>query len=325
MAFPIAALLGAAGTIGGGLIGAGAQQYAANATHQANMMNAWLRERERQDQRLAAQESKFDSFLGGTDAQGNKTMFIPGRGWVVMPSAAGGQIQSAQDNEQLMRLFRDLPVQRQMQEANYGRQLDDNATADNLMQEFAQSRVDPEDLRRMMMGDAARGINNEFDAATDSAMKSAIRRGTSNVPQILAEFAKQRANAMGEAFSGMGMQAQGMAEQITGNRRGNLANLIAQFSQRGRALPGTQFQPMNVGQTGNAAMGMFSGQANQMAGQGIQAAGRQGGTLQGQEPLYGMANTVAQGGQALGNVFGAWQQDQRQRELMNRLQPSGSF
>lgn len=313
------ALIGLAGTIGSGIMGANAQASAAAYNNNANMMNAWLRERERQDSRLEAQDRRFDSYLGGEDAQGNKTMFIPGKGWVVMPSEAGAQIEDAQSREQLQRLLRDLPLQRQMQEANYGDQLEDRAIADNLLDEFMRSRSSPTEMRSRLMSDAAAGINGAFDEATNSAMRGAVRRGTSNVGNILASFARERAGAVGDAFRETGVQARQLAQGETDAARSNLANLYGAFTARARALPGTSFQPMNVNGQANANMAGFSGSANRFGSAGINAAGMRGGEIDYREPMYGAANAVAQGSQSFGNLFDAWNTQDKNKSLSKRL------
>jgi hypothetical protein len=317
MALP--ALLSALGTIGGGLIGAGAQESASARNANTDQMNMWLREMERQDQTRMAARRQGEAKLGGTDAQGNTTMFVPGEGWKTFLSSQGQQLSDAQQQEQMMRLMRDLPMQRDMMEKNYATQFEDRDIEAALRDEFVNAREDPEAMRRRLMGDAAQGINGAFDEATNAASRSSIRRGTSNLPAILAAFAGERASAIGDAFKNAGLEARTGAEDITNQRRGNLANLISNFAQRGRALPGAQFQPMNVAGNADQMAGRFAGLASNAGAQLTSSMGKQGGTGSMVQPQYGLANTVSQGGQALGNIFASQQAGSQQAELMKRL------
>ncbi len=91
----LGALLGAGGSIAGGLMGAGAQEKAADQNWQINLLNYYARERERQDRIRQAGIERRDRHLGSTDANGNRTHFVPGQGWVSELSSEGKAMNDA--------------------------------------------------------------------------------------------------------------------------------------------------------------------------------------------------------------------------------------
>lgn len=323
MAFP--ALLGALGTIGGGLIGAGTQAQANRDNQEIMLANAYMQMAANQDASRQSRTQYLDSLEGSTDSQGNRVMFVPGRGWVTFASSTGEQQQAGQDREILARLFQDLPNERRTRERTYARQQDDAMIERQLMDEFMNAREDPEAMRRRLMADANQGIQGSFDEATSSTMRSALRQGASNVPALLSALARERADATGEAFKSAGLQARQGAEDITMSRRGNLGNLIQAFGQRASSTPGVPFQPMNTDGGMSQQMGQNARRAQQAGGNLIRTLGAPTPKLDYTPPNMGVANTVVQGAQGLGNAFGQHQSNQRYNELLKRLDAGGGF
>lgn len=319
------ALIGAGGAIASGLMGANAQGAANRTNERINLVNAMVQTMGRQDANRQALTQYLDSMEGSTDAQGNRVMYVPGKGWVTFASSTGQQQQAGQDREILNRLFQDLPDERKTRQRTYGRQIDDAHIERMLMDEFMDAREDPEAMRRRLMADANQGIQGSFDEATSAAMRTALRQGASNVPAILSGLARERAEATGEAFKSAGIQARQGAEDITMQRRGNLGNLIQAFGQRASATPGVPFQPMNT--DNGASQRMVQGQKlTQGAGNNLTRALMQPtARLDYVNPNMGFANTVAQGAQGIGGVFASHQNNKRHDELMKRLNQGSGF
>lgn len=299
----ISGILGAAGTIGGGIMGANAQDEAAKQNQMANMMNFYLRQQERFDQQRMAQRVLNDQYLGATDAQGNRTMFVPGRGWVTFKSQTGAALQGASDAEAHRQLAGDLPTKRAQMYKNLTRQNEEGAYADSLRDELQNTHVDEGEIRREMLGNFLRGINQNYDDATNSAMRKSIRTGSSNTGQILASMARERAKSVGDAYASVGTQARSTAAALEGQKKSNLANLYNMFATRAGAMPGVTFQPQNVNATADNLMKSFAGRAGAGESAVISSAGKQGGSYDYIEPNMGWANAVSSGGQALGSIF----------------------
>lgn len=321
----IAAGVMAAGSIAGGMMGANAQEGANKTNNLINIMNAMMRERERIDQMEMAGKVRREDKLGGIDAAGNRSYFDPERGWVVAPSAAGRGLQQLQDREQEKVLMQDLPLKRQQMQKNYVSQLDDKERETALLKELPYTKVDPSTIRGMLFQDAQKGIDGSFDEATSAAMRSVLRQGGSGASDILSKMARERSDSTGDAFSKTGVQALQMADQMSKSNMGQLQNLINFFGGRARGLPAVQYSRQDTEGTGNNLLrAMLSGSQNS-EGLVTEAAGKKGGNFDYVTPNLGYANTVVQGGQALGNLFKAFGANQANDNAMKRFNASNSY
>src|ERR1043165_2882906 len=97
----IGALIGAAATIGSGILGANAESDAANKNWQIDLLNYYARQQERFDTIQQAREQSAENKLGVTDAAGNRTHFIPGVGWVTELSDEQKTLQEGYQQEEL--------------------------------------------------------------------------------------------------------------------------------------------------------------------------------------------------------------------------------
>jgi len=118
----IAALLGALASVGGAALGADASSKAADYNYRMDLLNYYAREKERRQTYQTAQRQEEEAKLGSTDAQGNRTYFKPGVGWVVDASDETKQLQELYRNEELAQLQNDLPQRRERMNANDVRQ-----------------------------------------------------------------------------------------------------------------------------------------------------------------------------------------------------------
>lgn len=315
-----AALLGGAGSLASGIMGANAADDAAQMNWQINLLNYYARERERRERMQFAREGRRDQKLGAVDADGNRTRFVEGQGWVSTRSPEQQQLADAQYDEQMNVLTRDLPQRRRYLDRNEQRSLEDENQADALREMFRTLQPESEeDLRGMLYGAATRGMADAFDDQTETLMRGANRTGASNIDQILRGVNESRAKAFGDAAMDARLRARGVTQQEFDQRRSNLANLYNMFATRASAMPEVSYRPQNVdsGAASPALMNAFA-QRTLSANENLaKAAGQRGGTLDYIQPNYGWANAVGGGASALGSMFrslGA-QSDYRNRTL----------
>lgn len=321
----LAALLGGAGSIAGGIMGANAQDSANETNMMINLMNYFSRERERQDAIEQAGKIRREDKLGGTDAAGNSTYFVPGKGWVTNLTPENAGIQQSQRREQERVLNSDLPMLRRANEANYKDRLQDRELEEKYIKELPYAKVDPGSIRSMLFADAREGIDGSFDESTAAALRGANRRGMSGIDKILSSFARQRADATGDAFQKTGVQAMQLADQMSRQNTGQLQGLINFFGGRARGLPAVNYKPDNTDDAANNLMKSFLSAAQNSEGLSVNAAGKQGGTIDYTQPNMGYANTMVQGGNALANLLKSFGSQQNYNDSRSRYNASNSY
>ena len=314
----IGAGLGAAGSLAGGIMGANAQNSANKTNQMINIMNAMMRERERIDQIEQAGVIRREDKLGGIDADGNVTRFVPGQGWVVTSSQKYKELEDLQRREQLAQLYSDLPMKRKQMQDNYGDQQQDRELEEKYIKELPYAKVSPDSIRSMLFEDANKGIQGSFDESTAAALRGVTRRG-GDASNVLSKFARERADATGDAFSKTGLQSLQLADQMTKSNTGQLTNLINFFGGRGRGLPAVDFKRDNSDAqntlNANNSLRSFLTTSQNSENSLIESAGKKGGTVDYVTPNLGYANTVTQAGQSLNNIF---------KSMSNRQERSGN-
>lgn len=321
----LAAGLGAAGNVAGGIMGANAQESADKTNQLINIMNAMMRQQERIDQMEMAGRIRREDKLGGIDAAGNRTFFDPERGWVVAPSQATQGIQELQNLEQEKTLLQDLPMRRKQMQRNYVDQLEDRSIEQALIKELPYQKVDPSSIRAMLFQDAQKGIDGTFDEATSAATRAAIRQGGTGTADVLSKMARERAGATGDAFSKTGVQALQLADGMSKSNIGQLQNLINFFGGRSRGLPAVNYSKDSSNDNANNLLRTAISAGQNSEGLVTSAAGKQGGTFDYITPNLGYANTVAQAGQSLGNLFKAFNSNNEFGDASKRFVASNSY
>jgi hypothetical protein len=299
----IGSILGAGGSIAGSLMGADAQSETAESNQAINIMNFMLRQAERRDRIRAAEQGRDMQLEGATDAQGNRTRYVPGKGWIIDKSATSQELGDLQNREQAATLAGDLPTKRRALERNVGRQIEEGDVADSILRQFQDVRVDPESIKREMLGMTMRGINSDYDNLTNSAMRKAIRTGSSNTGDILADLGRARADSVGKAYGDIVPKAAAQATALEGQQKSSLANLYNMFAQRSSNTPNVSFSPQNLDGGMNNLMSSFAGRSDNGQNQLIAALGANGGSLDYSEPNMGGANAMSTIGQSLGSIF----------------------
>lgn len=327
MAFPIAALLGFGGSLISGGLGAMAQSEAANQNYAINLLNYYSREKERRQSIQAQRQATQDNKLGTTDAYGNRTHFVEGKGWVTDLDPKQQALQDIQYDEQLQSAVGDTALRRKQTQQNYGRQQVEGDVADSFLRQMeALQPTSTDSDANLLYGQAARGINDAFDKTQAAAMRSSLRSGASNTGQILADLARSRSAQLADASTNSYLQAKQNAGQDYAQKRGQLAQLYNAFASAARQSPDITYNPVNTAAgtlgTTNALMNLQSGANNQLAA----AYARQGGTMDYVEPQMGWANALSQGTQALVggmNQYNGEQANQRAQDLMMQYLQNG--
>jgi hypothetical protein len=299
----IGGLAGAGFSIAGAQEAAAASEAAARTNLIINMMNFQLRERERKDRIQQAEQNRSDTHLGARDADGNRTQFIEGVGWVTELSAQNKRIREMQQKEQSTVLGQDLPAKRAQMFANLDRQRTENFMAQGLLNEFRNiQQEDPSAWKNRLYGAATRGINEAFDAQGNQAMRKAIRTGASNTGEILASLGAAHADMLQKASQDAELKAPEMAEAQFNQRRAGAAQLYNMFAERAGRMPEVSYQPTNPSGQTNSILSQFAQEAG-VSGRDLAAAfGQRGGVMDYVQPDYGQANALASTGQAVGSA-----------------------
>lgn len=302
--------LGALGGIAGGAFSYASAQEAAEASQAAartnliiNMMNFQLRERERKDRINQAEQNRTDTHLGARDADGNRTHFEEGVGWITDLAPAMQRIREMQQKEQTNVLAQDLPAKRSQMFANLDRQRTENYMAQGLLDQFRNvQQEDPSAWKNRLYGAATRGINEAYAEQGDQAMRKAIRTGASNSGAILASLASAQSDTLQKAAQDAEIRAPEMAEAQYNQRRNNAAQLYNMFAERAGRMPEVSYQPVNPSGQTNSILSQFAQEAG-VSGRDLAAAfGQRGGVMDYVQPDYGQANSLASLGQTAGAV-----------------------
>lgn len=311
------ALLGALGTLGAGFLGADAASDAAAYNYQIDLLNYYARERERFDAIQASKEQQRrtdrqekEHKLGTTDAQGTRTRFVEGVGWVTELGDEIGQLQDLYQDGELAQLVNDLPKRREVFNRNVQRQREEAGTADALMGAFRRiERGDDREIENQLNQASTRGITQGFDETLEEAMRTSLRTGSAP-GAIAAKLGKARADALTEAFQNNKINARGQATEEFERNQANIGNLYNMFATRASSMPDAQYNPRNIEgmsaqEMAGARSALAGAQGNQM-GSGnalINAFAKMGGTLNPIEPNYGWANALQSGSTALSQAF----------------------
>lgn len=302
----LGALVGAGGSIASGIIGAGAADTAAQYNWAANLLNYYQREREREEAIRQANQTRHDNKLGITDAQGTRTHFVEGIGWVVDEAPDVSQMRDLQDAEQRQVLTHDLPQRRAGMDRNYKRSLQEEALADMFRRQMGNVQRDDDRVYEDAIYQAAtQGINDASDRSASLALTHAMRTGgsNSNIGRTVEALSTTRNDALAKAAADARLKSLGMGQSQFEKERGGLANLYNMFAARAAALPDVSYRPQPVSTEANQNVGGLSASDIRTGALAQQAYGAKGGTLDYIQPNYGWANAVGGGASALASAL----------------------
>lgn len=300
----IGPLIGAAGTIAGGLIGAGAERDAANRQWQIDMLNYYAEQARQFKADQQAQRTERDSKLGSRDSRGNTAKFIEGIGWVSELGELDSILQELYNREEKDSLT-DLQRKRGVVNENIERQGRENLVGESLLDAFQRvTRGEDTHIEDLMNEGSVKAINEAFDSTLSDAFRNSVRTGASNSGKVAAEIARSKSSKLEDAFRENKLNSRGQAGDEYDTARGNLANLYNMFATRASAVPDASFNPRNIeGLVGQQQAGAAASGANAQRAL-LQAFMQPAAKLNARiEPQYGLANTITQGAQALAGAF----------------------
>lgn len=316
----IGAALGAGGSIIGGLMGAEASADAQALNWAINLYNNRQRRKERQESMDYAEELRNEGKLGATDAQGTRTFFKEGEGWV---TELGAQPQRLLDHF----LGQELPERQEQfkRKASNSREADDIAGA--LFDEFRRTRRgDVGEAEAQLYEKSSRGIDDAQRASMETAMRSALQTGSSNAGKIAADISRAGMEASGNARKDAALQARDYVDSKYDKDRSGKANLLNMFLQQAGADIGMSYDPSGDVRGATSLMSQFSGgddAANQM---GAAALNKTTGSMDYIEPDYGGANaavTIGNSIAGLGNRAGSYFDQQNNNKLLEQFLTQG--
>lgn len=286
----LAAGIGAGASLIGGLMGSSAEKQAAQMNYNIALMNYYAQQEQFRQATAEAQKQAAESKLGSTDAQGNRTYFKPGVGWVTDLSPQQKQLQDMYNAEETTQIAHDIPIKRRMMMENVGRQQQEGGFADALMAAMQRLRPqDPQEIIGQRNLLSAEGINEGTRPAIETATRNALRMGnTSGAADIASRIGVGQGEALRKAFMENEIGARDQSNANFGTAQANLANMYNTFATRASALPDAPYSPRNIQGDPNAQR---SGSAS--SGALLNALGRAAPELNYQQPaLMGMANTI---------------------------------
>lgn len=309
----IGALAGAGGGIASALIGGQSADEAAAWNYAINENNIRAQKKQQQNAMDYADGIRKDQNLGTTDAVGNRTHFVKGKGWVV---------DLDPEQQALYDYFfkQELPERR----GQYQRQAEDSRQfadqGDALLSEFKRVQKDtPMEAKNKLYLAATRGMAESSRDTAEAALRQATRTGNSNISQIIAALGKSGMQARGDARVNAEMQAEDYVNDKYNSQRGGISQLLQMFTQMSNGGLNPSYDPTGVTGTANNALGMVMNQAAQGNSMGMNARMQPAPQRQNIEPNMAWANAAGAIGSSLsglGTRLGGMSQQDSANDLM---------
>lgn len=319
----LAGLAGAGGSIGSALIGSNAQHDAQVQNYMISLMNYYQRQREQFDAKQEAQRIEHKQDQGYTDAQGNRTHFVPGQGWVVDASPQTLALKGREDNERMLSLGHDATIKRQQLDKNSQREIGEGDYANALMDQIRrQGRTNPDYLENSLRGAGQEGVNRAYDDTQAGVTKQALRSRSSNAGEMIKSIARQRSDALKDADMGARQTALTLAPQIDAQASKQNNDLYQMFASRASVMPDVSFSPSGVGESANANLAGAAAAGNSGLAMGFKAASMDGPRFPYQPANLGPANAVGAIGSTMGSMFQNMGQQQGYSSLIDEIRKS---
>lgn len=223
----------------------------ANAANKQNAQIAMLNYYEQQQARMRAEvearRQQGEAKLGTTDASGNRTYFVPGRGWVTDLTEDQQAIQEASEAEMLRQLQEEAGRNEKVSARSADRRDREDVLATEGERAFrAERRPDEDALRQLLLARGAEARNQSADRAGEVVARQNVRSGSRNAAELM-QGARAASDATGARQAGI--EAELMANDEadrrfdTGrNRGGQMYDYYRRMSTSGTAAP-TPYQP----------------------------------------------------------------------------------
>lgn len=326
----LAAGISAGASLGGGLFGALANNRA-NARNQAiDIANMQRADRERFQNLYMALRADSDAKLGSRDAQGNRTRFIPGVGYVTEPSDQVQTLINASNAEELRQLTGDAADNRTIRQGAQRRSLMSGMTADSLHRQFEDTvpgvRADEE---RALNATSDRAFNEAYDNSQNAALGTSIRQGMGSdaIADVIARVGQDRARGLRETRTGNRAAGEALVTDRYNRERGTNADLLSLFSGMASGAPAGAPGRSSVGSDANAALGLAMNRGAQGPALIANALSRPGGRQSFVVPNDGFAQALGITGNTMQNfipyAMGSMSNNNAQSSLTSALTNRG--
>ena len=293
----VAAGLTAAATVAAARASAKASDNASATNAAINQANVNAGERERLQGVFNAAKKDAEAKQGNIDAFGNRTRFVPGRGFVTEASEPVQRNIDAGLQEQFLQLTRDAALARRGREQQAEQATNAGNTAEALRQAFLdRRRTDSNARTQQLNNDSSLAFNQGFDDAQSAALASILRGGgggSQALVNTIGDLASERGRALAQVMSGNRSAGRGQTRSEFDTDRANDANLFRAFQsaslQQPTAAPVTAGLDRNSGNTANLAFNR-AGQADAI---GANAFARSGGRAAFVQPNDGRAKAIS--------------------------------
>jgi hypothetical protein len=300
----LGALIGAAASVAGGLMGASAQEKSDETNFQIALMNYYEEKRQFDKSQEIAAQLRAEGKLGETDIWGNHTYFDPVKGWVTDASDKQERLLSAYQQEELAQL-RDLNKKRGVMDRNLARQGTESQYADSLFDAMLRvQQENPQDIVGLKNKMAAEAYESGMAPARREAARSALRVGDERgAADVVSRLGIEQGDALRQAFMQNMFGARDQSENDYNRRRGGLNELYQQFAKSSGAIPDVSYNPRNIeGSTAELARGARQVSSSNDAGY-LNAASREPPNFEYKsEPNMGYANTVQNFGTDIASI-----------------------
>lgn len=293
--------------------GLGAMQaFNANQTNRdISLLNYYEQQAARADARAEADRQRREAQLGQTDAYGNRTYFVPGRGWVTELSDQQQTLQDLTEREQQRQLTTEADRNARISDDAAKRRDREDVLASAAEDEYRRvERGSADDLRQLLIARGAETRNRAADRAGDAAARQSIRGGGTNVGAVVqgARAASDAASAR-QAGVDAALQARGMVEDEFDHDRDRATKLYDYFrrSSTTGATPvsGVQTtgpQKQSTAMSDQATLNILAGAPQ----------------LDYQSPDYSISDAIGGMGNALGSYYMDKQNKQMNDAIINR-------
>lgn len=319
----IGAMAGAGGSIGAALIGANASNDASVTNYMIGLMNYYQRQREMFDAQSEARRTEHKQDQGFTDAQGNRTHYVPGQGWVVDLDPQVEALQQREMGERMQSLGHDQTIKRQQLDRNATRSIREGDHANALFDEMRRRpKTNPDELERSFFGEGAKATNRAFDDTAAAMSKQAVRTRSPHGGEILASLARKRSDALSDTAMSARGKALEMAPALDAAAGKEDANLYNMFATRASAMPDVSFAPSQLPEGANGNLQMAARLGNSSNEGRLKAAMMEGPRFPYQPPNYGTANAVGAIGTSLGSLFQQQNSNSGYNALLDEIRKS---
>lgn len=316
----IGALAGAGGGIASALLGGDAADQAAAWNYAINERNLRAQKKQQQNAIDYADKIRGEQHLGATDALGNTTKFVPGKGWVSTLSP---------EQQKLYDYFfkQELPERRAQFQRGAEASRNNDDVARGLLAEFRRiQRETPMDAANQLYYSSTRGASDANREMMEAAMRQAARTGNSNVAGIMAQMGRQSMDQRAAARQNADIQAEDYVNDKYNSARSGLANLYQMFlAQAGKPLD-PSFDPTGIPQNANSLMNVLSNQAQQGNSMGFNSRSVPAPQMANIEPNNAWANAAGAIGSSLsglGTRLGGLNQQASNNALMQQFLTGG--